>query len=116
MKNKNADIVRLRHILDAINEIEAYVDGSTLYDFELNSMMKFATIKQLEIIGEAANRISNSLQEANPVIEWHKIIGLRNFLVHEYFGVDEFIIWQIIESDIPLLKEKIEEILRLLTN
>lgn len=81
MKNNIGDEARLKHILDAISEIESYTRGIAFEEFAQNSMMKFATIKQLEIIGEAANRISDELKGKYSEIEWRKIVGLRNILI-----------------------------------
>jgi uncharacterized protein with HEPN domain len=74
-------------------------------------MMKFASVKQIEIIGEAANYISDETKEKFSEIQWRQITGLRHVLVHEYFGIDSRLIWQIIVNDIPLLKIKIKEVL-----
>ena len=75
-------------------------------------MVRFACIKQLEIIGEASNHISQDLKSNNSQISWEEIISLRNVLVHEYFGVDATLVWQIIETDIPELKSDMEKILK----
>ena len=69
--------------------------------------MRFASIKQIEIIGEAAKNLSDETKQNYPTIEWREISGLRNILVHEYFGVDIDLIWQIIQTDIPNLKSKL---------
>jgi len=74
-------------------------------------MMRFASVKQIEIIGEAANHISDETKEKFSEIQWRQITGLRHVLVHEYFGIDSRLIWQIIVDDIPLLKIKIKEVL-----
>lgn len=112
MKNKTGDEARIRHILDSINEIQDYTRGTGFEEFTNNSMKKFATIKQLEIIGEAANHISDEMKCKYPDIEWREITGLRNILIHEYFGVDEHIVWAIISNDIPKLKNQISQILK----
>ncbi|TAF96183.1 MAG: DUF86 domain-containing protein [Cytophagia bacterium] len=106
-----ADKVRLSHIYDAIIEIQEYTQKVDLEHFLENSMMRFACLKQIEIIGEAANHISIATQERFEEIEWRKIVGLRNIVVHEYFGIDFAVIWEVILSDIPELKNKIENIL-----
>lgn len=111
MKGEKGDISRLQHIYDAIIEIENYVQNRNFSDFISNSMLRFACIKQLEIIGEASNHISSERQNKFSAIEWAQIIGMRNVFVHEYFGIDLDIAWQIIEFDIPELKLKIAEIL-----
>ncbi len=74
-------------------------------------MMRFACIKQMEIISEASNHVSDEVKSEFSSVEWAQIIGLRNVFVHEYFGVDDTIVWEIIRKDIPVLKAKIEEIL-----
>jgi uncharacterized protein with HEPN domain len=72
-----------------------------------NSMMRFACIKQMEIIGEASNHISTETKERFSTIEWAQIVGMRNVFVHEYFGVDSSLVWEIIKNDLPDLKTKI---------
>lgn len=111
MKGKLGDKQRLVHILESIEEIEKYTEGSTLEVFMQNSMMRFASVKQIEIIGEAANFISDETKNKFSEIQWRQITGLRHVLVHEYFGVDSKLIWQIIADDIPELKIKIKEVL-----
>lgn len=74
-------------------------------------MMRFACIKQLEIIGESGNHISDETKTSFSTIEWSQIIGMRNIFVHEYFGVDSELVWGIIKDDLPCLKNKISEIL-----
>ncbi len=70
-------------------------------------MMRFACIKQMEIIGEASNHISTETKERFSTIEWAQIVGMRNIFVHEYFGVDSSLVWEIIKNDLPDLKSKI---------
>ncbi len=111
MKDLKGDKARLFHILDAISEIEDYIHDLDFDKFFRASMARFASIKQLEIIGEAANHISPELIEKYPDVEWRKIIALRNILIHEYFGVDAKIVWDIIKEDLPNLKLSIETIL-----
>jgi uncharacterized protein with HEPN domain len=97
--------------LESIEEIENYTAGSNLDIFFQNSMMRFASVKQIEIIGEAANNISEETKEKFSEIQWRQITGLRHVLVHEYFGIDSRLIWQIIVNDIPTLKLQIKEVL-----
>lgn len=104
MKGEMGDEQRLAHIKEAISEIEDYVKNADFEVFLKNSMLRFASIKQIEIIGEAAKNISEKTKAKYPHIEWRQIAGLRNILVHEYFGVDTKLIWQIIKTDIPQLK------------
>jgi uncharacterized protein with HEPN domain len=110
MRGKLGDKARLNHIWDAIIEVETYLLGSDLEGFMKNSMMRFACIKQMEIIGEAADHISDETKTKFSDIEWAQIIGMRNVFVHEYFGVDTHIVWEIIKNDLPILKKRIYEI------
>lgn len=74
-------------------------------------MMRFACIKQLEIIGEASGHISEEIKTQFSEIEWSQIKGMRNIFVHEYFGIDSRLVWEIIIHDLPELKEKIKAII-----
>ena len=105
MNAKISNSVRLLHILDAISEIENYIQDADKDTFVNNSMMFNATLHQLEIIGEAANGLSDDFLMEHPSIPWARIIGLRNLIVHEYFGVDDQTIWSIVTINLPPLKE-----------
>lgn len=107
MQDRLGNKIRLLHIIDAITEIENYIQDSDLKTFVNNSMMFNATLRQLEIIGEASNRLSEEILNENCSIPWARIIGLRNLVIHEYFGIDEFTIWNVIKINLPVLKEKI---------
>ena len=111
MKGRIGDKQRLLHIAESISEIEQYISGTSFGHFLQHSMMRFATIKQLEIIGEAANYITEETKTRFTDIQWRQIIGLRHILVHEYFGVDSNLVWQIIVNDLPDLKQKVQEVL-----
>ena len=102
MKN---DIIYLKHIMDAIVEVESYLKKISFDDFEKNTLVINATIRQLEIIGEAAMRISKEFKTKNREIPWLEIIGMRNRLIHEYFGVDIKVVWETGKNDLPKLKE-----------
>ncbi|MEI9912568.1 MAG: DUF86 domain-containing protein [Bacteroidota bacterium] len=98
-------------MLEAIKEIESYTNAAGLPEFLANSMMRFASVKQIEIIGEAANYISSATKDKFSDIEWSQITGMRHILVHEYFGIDANLVWQVIIKDLPKLKEKVNLIL-----
>ncbi len=112
MKSELGDRARLQHISEAIKEIENYISNSSYEDFQSNSMMQFATVKQLEIIGEASNQLTEHFKKLYKEIEWREIIGLRNILIHEYFGIDTKIVWDILQINLPKLKIQIEEIFK----
>lgn len=107
MQDRLGNKVRLLHIIDAINEIEKYLQDSDLETFVNNSMMFNASLRQLEIIGEASNCLSEDLLNESPDIPWARIIGLRNLVIHEYFGIDDLTIWNVIKINLPVLKEKV---------
>lgn len=111
MRGTLGDKVRLQHVYDAIREIESYLENVGFNDFMDSSMMRFACIKQMEIIGEASNHISDETKSKFTSIEWSQIVGMRNVFVHEYFGIDSSLVWEIIKNDIPDLKERIKEII-----
>jgi uncharacterized protein with HEPN domain len=112
MRSNLGDKVRLQHILDAIQEIESYIIDVDFDKFMENSMMRYACIKQMEIIGEASNHLSEEVKSEFTSVEWGQIVGMRNIFVHKYFGVDATIVWEIIKGDIPDLKDKIVEIIQ----
>jgi uncharacterized protein with HEPN domain len=111
MRGNLGDKVRLQHVLDAILEVEGYLHNTDFSGFMENSMMRFACIKQMEIIGEASNHVSDDTKAKFSTIEWAQIVGMRNVFVHEYFGVDSSLVWEIIKNDLPELKEKVIQIL-----
>ncbi len=102
MRQPLSDELRVRHVLDAIREINSYLQNVFLEDFLANSEKRFATIRQLEIIGEACARISPARKEKYPEVEWNNIIGFRNISIHEYFGVNFQIVWQIAQNGLCL--------------
>ncbi len=107
MKNKPNDLARLLHIADAISEVEAYIEGMDFDAFAQDSKTRFASIKQLEIIGEAANHLSVKLKEKHSEVQWQPIIALRHVLVHEYYGIQSDILWRIITVHLPVFKNEL---------
>ena len=102
----------IKHIRDAIKNIEEYIQGIGKEEFldEKNKMVRNAVVREFEIIGEATKRLSEELKNLNPDLPWRDIEGMRNKLIHEYFGVDMAVVWKTIESDLPILKKVVEKI------
>ena len=111
MRSRLGDKIRLQHILDAIQEIDSYLVDVDFEKFMENCMMRYACIKQMEIIGEASNHVTDEVKSEFSSVEWDQIAGMRNVFVHEYFGVDATLVWEIIKGDIPDLKNKVQEIM-----
>jgi len=110
MPDRLGDKNRVLHVLDAISAIQAYTQNIDLEEFKKNSMMQDACIRQLGVIGEACNRISDEVIDANQDVAWRQIIGLRNVVIHEYFGVDNQVVWNVIQHELSNLKEQMERI------
>jgi len=97
-------------IWESIEKIERYTEGMTQNSFQSDEKTTDAVVRNLEIIGEAAGRLPEDFTDRHSEIEWIKIIGLRNRIVHEYFGVDLQIIWQILKKDLPAFKSSLKNI------
>lgn len=98
-------------MISAIEKIEEFAGGITLEDFEKDTKTVFAVIRALEVIGEAAKKIPPSVRNKHKQIPWLQITGMRDKLIHEYFGVNVKVIWNTIKEDIPPLKPVIKQIL-----
>ena len=104
------DKERLLDIKEAIERINKYTGGGR-DAFEKDELIQNWIIHHLQIIGEAAARISEDFQGSNPQVPWSKIIGMRNVLVHDYFGVDFDVVWTVVEADVPELERRVNELL-----
>jgi uncharacterized protein with HEPN domain len=91
-------------ILESIKRIEDYTANLSYDDFIKNDLVKDAVLRNLEVIGEAAKSIPDEVREEYTDVPWKRIIGLRNIVIHEYFGVDFENIWKIIKENIPEVK------------
>ncbi|NJN72955.1 MAG: DUF86 domain-containing protein [Limnothrix sp. RL_2_0] len=105
------DLTRLRHMRDAAQEILMFLDNQTKEDLSNNRMLQLAVIKDLEIIGEAANKVSGEIKRQYPAIPWRQMVGMRNRLVHVYFGINVGVIWRTVQENIPALLRDLEQAL-----
>ena len=109
MKDNN---VYLKHILEAIQNIEEYISNSNFDVFGGDKKTVDAVVRELEIIGEAANNLDDKFKNNYPRIPFRDMTDMRNVLIHEYFGVDKKVVWDTCKEDLPGLKEIIEETLQ----
>ncbi len=100
----------LTHILDSIKLIEEYVDGKIKTDFLKSKQLQDSVIRRIEIIGEAIKNIPLDIKKNYNQIPWKEITGMRDILIHQYFGVDLDLTWQVIVKDLPRLKSQILDI------
>ena len=102
----------LQHILESINCIEDYTKNLSEYDFLSSMQIQDSVFRRLEIIGEATKNIPDDFKAIYFHIPWRKIAGMRDKLIHEYFGVDKELVWETVQLFLPELKQEIEKLLK----
>jgi uncharacterized protein with HEPN domain len=103
---------RVRDILDAVRAIERYTEGMTFEEFAADARTIDAVVRNLMTIGESTRWIPEPIKDAHREVPWRTLRGVRNVVVHEYFGVDSEILWESVRSDLPPLAPKLEAILQ----
>lgn len=102
--------IYLRHILDSIGDIEEFTQYMSFEEFKNDKKTIAAVIRNFEIIGEASSKLPQEFREKYPKVPWKSIIGLRNVLIHEYFGVDTSAVWENVKQRLSELKAQIKSI------
>jgi uncharacterized protein with HEPN domain len=105
------DRIRITHMRDACLSVSRFIQGKSAPDLAGDQMLQFALVRAIEIIGEAAGRVSEDVQKAAPEIPWREAVGIRNRLVHAYFNVDLVILWQTAAESVPELQVQLDTLL-----
>ena len=98
-------------MVEAAQQIEEFMEGVDHETFQQDRKLRLAITRLIEIIGEASNHVREETKLEFPNVEWRVLYGIRNVLVHEYFGVDDEIIWAVTQRDIPVLRVQLDEML-----
>ncbi len=104
------DFIRLRHMLDAARDVEQFTQSKTRRDLDKDRLLELGVVKAIELIGEAASKVSPEVRREFSDIPWEDIIGMRNRLIHAYYRIDLNRVWTTITDDVPLLREKLDKI------
>ena len=107
----HADLPYLRHMLDAVDRLQKYLEGVQRDEFEADEVLQDAVIRQLEILGEAASRVTPEFQSSVPEIPWPKVIGTRHRLIHGYLSVDLEVVWHTATYHVPRLRSDLETVI-----
>jgi uncharacterized protein with HEPN domain len=105
------DHLYLRHILDAIAQTQEYLGSVTAEQFRASRLLQDAVIRNLEVVGEAAKRLSPECKAAAPSVPWRRVTGMRDKLIHDYMGVDVTAVWDTVEVGLPVLRAAVIELL-----
>lgn len=109
---KRSENLYLRDIVDSIQNIEKYTKNLSSKKFSNDRLVIDAVVRNLEIIGEAAKHVSKATKSAHPDVPWKEMTGMRNKVIHEYFGVDVDIVWETVENSLPTLGKSIQKLLK----
>ncbi len=107
MRETLRDPLRIKHMLDAIHNVNMYMKGRTEDDLVNNSMLFYAVVKNIEIIGEAAYKLTNDFKESHPDTPWRQIVSMRHILVHGYYQVTADEIFNVYQQDLPILLQQL---------
>ena len=104
------DAVRVRHMIEAMESAQQFVQGRSRADLDNDRMLLFALVRAVEIVGEAASKVSAQARAENPGIPWAEAVGMRNRLVHVYFDINKNILWATVTQALPALRSQLMRI------
>jgi uncharacterized protein with HEPN domain len=107
---KKDDMIYVGHILEATEKIHKYCSSMKKTEFLRNDLVKDAVVRNIEIIGEAAKKLSSEFRRRYPEIPWKDISGMRDKIVHDYTGIDYRVVWDVVQTDLPDLKIRLKNI------
>lgn len=107
-KGGPSDRERLQHMLDAATDVRSFITGRVRRDLDTDIMLRRATVNALQVIGEAAARVSEQGRARVPTLPWGQIVATRNILVHVYWGIDADQVWNMAEQDVPVMIAALE--------
>ncbi|MBX7066804.1 MAG: DUF86 domain-containing protein [Parachlamydiales bacterium] len=113
---ENKDLIRLKHMVDSTKAILAFIKGKRRSHLDTDRLLASAVIRELEILGEAAGKISEKTQDLFPQIPWKQLIGMRNRLIHAYFDVDHDIVWKTVKEYLPSFQSELIQMISELEN
>ena len=108
------DAIRLRHMLDAAQEAMSFARGKKREDLDRERMLVLSLLKDIEIVGEAASKVSENCRQEHPEIPWKDIVTMRNRLIHGYFDINLDVVWKTATEELPLLVQKLQRVISLL--
>ncbi|MGL4867324.1 MAG: HepT-like ribonuclease domain-containing protein [Cetobacterium sp.] len=106
MKHRD-DLVYINHMIDSIESVYTFIGNQSFETFKEDDLVISGVIRKLEILGEASSKVSENVKLEYPDIEWRILKDFRNYLIHQYFGIDIATVWEAIQTDMPILKEKL---------
>lgn len=107
MREASKDLMRLQHMAQAIDRVKRFTKGKGFVDFTKDEILYYAVVKNIEIIGEASNLLTLEFRAEHAETPWKMVAGMRNYIVHEYFQVDDNVVWDVVTHDLPVLEKQI---------
>lgn len=102
-----SDAIRIRHMIEAAETAQQFVEGRQRSDLDADQMLLFALIRAVEVIGEAASKVTPATRSAMPSVPWPAIVSMRNRLIHVYFEIDRDVVWKTATEEVPLLLSRL---------